>query len=324
MSQSFIQNFPLTPPTDVETGTDYLSSIKATLLQPTQSKYSDQPQVVSRSTWLEQRLALLEKEKAITHAIDALAKERRSLPWVELSPSTLQTYTFLPTNTPNPNTQTETLTLSNLFQGRKQLIVYHFMFPPQPENTTTTSSCCSGVKKPELEAKGCPGCSGVLDHMPLHSIKHLHERDTTFIIVSRASPALIHAHKTKLGWGEEYPWYHIQSSSPFNIDMGVTLMSSPYPSPEFQEEETRYYNFAKTKEEHNKRVSRFGAVTENGVDLNGVSVFYRDENMGKIYHTYTTHSRGVQLLQLSEMYMDLTPLGRQDEGRFRWKLHFDY
>ncbi|RPA85878.1 DUF899-domain-containing protein, partial [Ascobolus immersus RN42] len=263
-------------------------------------------QVVGRSTWLYHRRALLEKEKALTHALDNLAKERRALPWVELSPSTIQTYTFLPTTTPNPD-WSQAVTLSDLFQGRKQLIVYHFMFPPQPEDST-----------------GCPGCSGVLDHLPLPSIKHMQDRDTTLIITSRASPALIHAHKTKLGWGSEYPWFHITPNSPFNIDMGVTLVPNPMPSPEFQEEEARFYNFSQTPYEHSQRVSRFGQVTDNGVDMNGVSVFYKDENMGRVYHTYTTHSRGVQLLQLTEMFLDLTPLGRQDEGVFRYKLHFNY
>src|ERR671914_2699011 len=148
------------------------------------------PPVVSAEEWQAAHEELLAKEKAATRARDALAAERRRQPMVEIE----KDYTF--------DGPTGKASLLDLFDGRRQLIIYHFMFAPGVDGW------------PEA---GCPGCSFFVDQ--IGHLSHLHARDTSFALVSRAPLANIQVYKERMGW--TIPWYS-SAGSDFNADFGVT------------------------------------------------------------------------------------------------------
>jgi predicted dithiol-disulfide oxidoreductase (DUF899 family) len=156
------------------------------------------PQIATRDEWLAARTALLAKEKELTRARDALNAERRRLPMVEVT----KDYRF-----EGPDGE---VGLLDLFEGRRQLIVKHFMFDPEWED-------------------GCPSCSAGTDEMTDGLFEHLHRRDTTLVQVSLAPLAKLEAWKATKGW--TIPWYSSHGSD-FNYDFGVTL-----------DAEHRVYNF---------------------------------------------------------------------------------
>jgi predicted dithiol-disulfide oxidoreductase (DUF899 family) len=166
----------------------------------------ENPKIVSQAEWLAARKKLLAKEKQLTRERDAVAAERRSLPWVKVE----KQYVF---DSPSGKT-----TLADLFEGRSQLIVYHFMFGPEWQ-------------------EGCPSCSFVMDHTD-GALAHLAQRDVSFTAISRAPMAKIEAFKKRLGW--RFPWVSSHAND-FNFDYHVT----------FTEEEKAkgkvYYNFAMTE-----------------------------------------------------------------------------
>jgi predicted dithiol-disulfide oxidoreductase (DUF899 family) len=147
------------------------------------------PEVVSREEWLVARKALLQREKELTKARDALNADRRRLPMVEV----VEPYVFEGPDGP--------VGLPDLFEGRRQLIVDHFMFDPSWDD-------------------GCPSCSAGADEMSPGHLEHLHARDTTFAYVSRAPLAKLGDYKRRRGW--TFPWYSSYGSD-FNYDFGVTL-----------------------------------------------------------------------------------------------------
>ena len=163
----------------------------------------NQHRVVTRDEWVAARRELLIKEKALTRAQDALSAERRRLPMVKVDKS----YVF--------DTQSGTQTLSDLFDGRSQLVVYHFMMGPD-------------------WTEGCASCSLLADHID-GSVVHLAHRDVTLAVVSRAPLPNIDAFKRRMGW--KFPWVSSYNSD-FNRDYRVS----------FTEDEltngTAYYNFA--------------------------------------------------------------------------------
>lgn len=162
-----------------------------------------QNQVVSREEWLEARRALLLKEKEATHLRDKVNAERMALPWVRVE----KDYAF---DTPNGKRS-----LSELFDGRSQLIIYHFMLGPDWE-------------------AGCPGCSFLSDHVD-GALPHLNNHDVTWVAVSRAPIGKIEAYKTRMGW--KFPWVS-SASSDFNFDYHVSF------SPEDLGKDKVFYNFA--------------------------------------------------------------------------------
>jgi predicted dithiol-disulfide oxidoreductase (DUF899 family) len=196
----------------------------------------DLPQVVSPAEWQAAREKLLVKEKEATRARDALAAERRRLPRVEFDNG----YVF-----EGPEGRASLL---DLFEGRRQLIVYHFMFGPGA---------------PGWPSAGCDGCSMVVDN--IGHLAHLHARDTSFALVSEAPIAKIEPYKQRMGW--TIPWYSLAGND-FNADCGVT--------------------------------SGFG-----------LSVFLRDGN--GVFRNYFTSGRGVEALGSNWSFLDLTPLGRQED-----------
>ena len=181
----------------------------------------------------------LVKEKAATHARDALAAERRRLPRILIDKG----YEF--------DGPAGKASLLDLFDGRRQLIVYHFMFAPDVEGW------------PEA---GCAGCTMFVDN--LGDLVQLRERDTGFALISRAPLANIEAYKARKGWTE--PWFS-SAGSDFNRDFGVT--------------------------------------TDEGETF-GLSVFLREGT--RIFRTYFTAGRGVEMLGTSRSFLDLTPFGRQE------------
>ncbi|MBB3443318.1 thioredoxin family protein [Sinorhizobium sp. B11] len=158
--------------------------------------------VVSREQWLEARRSLLSKEKEATHLRDKVNAERMALPWVKVE----KDYTF--------DTPQGPKSLADLFDGRSQLMVYHFMFGP------------------EWEA-GCPGCSFLADHLD-GTLAHLNHHDVTLVSVARAPLAKIEAYKTRMGW--KFPWVS-SFGSDFNFDYHVSF------TPEDLAKDKVFYNF---------------------------------------------------------------------------------
>ena len=221
------------------------------------------PEIVSVDEWSKSSEAFLKKEKEFTRQHDALNAERRRLPMTEVK----KDYSF-----EGPDGK---VSLLDLFEGRRQLILYHFMFAP-------------GVHGwPDA---GCPGCSMFVDNVG--DITHLHARDTSFVLVSRAPLANIENYRKRMGW--HIPWYS-SSESDFNRDFNIT--------------------------------------TDKGETF-GLSVLIHHE--GRVFRTYFTTFRGVEALGSTWTFLDLTPLGRQEnwedtpEGRPQtepytwWRRHDEY
>jgi predicted dithiol-disulfide oxidoreductase (DUF899 family) len=223
------------------------------------------PKVVSRDEWLAARKALLEKEKAATRARDALNAERRELPMVEVD----KDYVF-----GGPDGK---LSLADLFGGRRQLMIYHFMW---------------------LDDKdiGCPSCSGFASEVSEAHLQFLHERDTTFAFVSRGRYSSIQAFNERMGW--PVPWYSSHGSD-FNFDFGVTFDESVRPLE---------YNY-RTKDEWARAGWNLGEW-EQPFDLHGLSCFLRDGD--DVFHTYSTYGRGTETVGGPHYFLDLTALGRQE------------
>jgi predicted dithiol-disulfide oxidoreductase (DUF899 family) len=194
------------------------------------------PRIVSRDEWLAARAQLLIKEKEATRARDKLNAERRRLPMVEID----KEYLF-----EGPDGKASLL---DLFGGRRQLIIYHFMFGPDWD-------------------EGCEVCSFLVDN--IGHLAHLHARDTSLVLVSRAPSAKIEPFKARMGW--TVPWVSSYGSD-FNADLSATA--------------------------------------DDDGEYGGVSVFLREGE--EIFHTYMTTDRGNDILHGTYNYLDLTPLGRQE------------
>lgn len=248
----------------------------------------------TREEWLAARMALLEAEKEHTRRSDALAQQRQQLPWVRVD----KAYAF--------DTAQGRTTLEGLFQGRTQLLVYHFMFGPD-------------------YAAGCPSCSMIADGFNGFT-EHLAQHDVTLTAVSRAPLAKLQAYRERMGW--TFPW---ASSAPgdFNADYGVS----------FTEHQQRtgaiHYNY-RDEPGFEWRPGQLGGgtapveqlATSSGTDPNGytrerpgVSAFVRED--GVVYHTYSAYSRGVDGLWGAYQWLDRAPRGRNETGIW-WKRRDEY
>jgi len=230
------------------------------------------PKVVSREEWLIERKKLLAKEKEFTHQRDALNAERRRLPMVEID----QDYVF---DGPDGDVR-----LIDLFEGRRQLIVYHFMF--EPGNPPPD-------KSGEPFDEGCSGCSMMADNVGY--LAHLHARNTTLVLVSRAPLRKIAPFKKRMGWG--IPWYS-SFGNDFNYDFHVTTDEAVAPI------EYNYQNKA-TLEKKGETYHLHG-------EQPGISVFLRDDE-GRVFHAYSTYGRGLDMMIGTYHWLDHTPLGRQED-----------
>jgi predicted dithiol-disulfide oxidoreductase (DUF899 family) len=226
--------------------------------------------VVSPAEWLVARKELLRKEKEFTRLRDELSRQRRELPWEKVE----KEYVF---DWPNGRE-----TLSDLFGGKSQLMVYHFMFGPEwPE--------------------GCPSCSFLADHFD-GSVAHLAARDVRLAVVSRAPMPRIEAFKKRMGW--RFKWVSSYGND-FNRDYQVSgtkeeIAAGP-----------AYYNYTMQQFPSEERP--------------GASVFYKDE-AGNVFHTYSTYSRGLDMLIGAYHWLDMAPKGRDEEGLphgMAWVRHHD-
>ena len=219
--------------------------------------------VGTREEWLAARVALLEREKDLTRRGDELARQRTELPWVRID----KEYVFETDGGPK--------TLAELFDGRSQLLVYHFMFGPTVEGWPDA---------------GCPGCSYTADSLE-GAVAHLPHRDVTFVAVSRAPLERLDAYKQRMGWS--FPWVSYGDSD-FNLDFSA-----------FTGEERRTgrgFNFGTPKHADEIDVRRD--------ELHGLSAFALED--GVVYHAYSTYDRGTDALNSTWQLLDRAPRGRGD------------
>jgi len=224
----------------------------------------------TREEWLAAREELLAREKEYTRLGDELARQRRALPWVRVE----QEYRF--------DTDDGTRTLAELFDGRSQLLVYHFMFGPS-------------------YAAGCPTCSSIADGVN-GIVPHLNARDVTMLFVSQAPLGKLQAYQRRMGWS--FPWVSAANTA-FNLDLGYSST----------EEQTRAW-VAPILDQLPPIAGR--NASESGTDIvgyltqtQGFSAFAAAD--GAVYHTYSTGGRGVEFLMGYYGLLDRTPKGR-DEG----------
>jgi predicted dithiol-disulfide oxidoreductase (DUF899 family) len=226
--------------------------------------------VVNQEQWVAQRKQFLLREKELMRQQDQLASERRALPWVRVE----KQYVF---DTPQGKRS-----LSDLFEGRRQLVVQHFMFAPGKE-------------------RGCAHCSYMADHTD-GALAHLAQRDVSLVVVSRAPVESLQRMRREMGW--KFKWVS-SGASDFNYDFHVSF------APEDVADGEVYYNYT-------------GQAFPQE-DAPGVSVFYKDD-AGMVYHTYSTYGRGVEVMMHTYRFLDITPLGRQEEGlpyTMAWVKHHD-
>lgn len=221
------------------------------------------PEIVTRAQWEIARKELLAREKELTRARDALAAARRRLPMVLVD----KDYRF-----EGPEGEAG---LIDMFEGRHQLIVCHFMFDPEWED-------------------GCPSCTAGADEMAAGKLEHLNARDTTLAYVSRAPYAKIARYKDKRGW--TFPWYSSYGSD-FNYDFHVTLDESVTPV---------QYNFRTPVQ-----FAEAGYEIELAGEYPGRSSFLRDDD--RVYHTYSVYARGLESIGGSYYLLEETALGRQED-----------
>jgi len=236
---------------------------------------TETPRVVSRDEWLTARKALLQQEKELTYLREEVAQTRRQLPRVRVD----KDYTFDTINGPGR--------LADLFQGRSQLIVYHFMFHPD-------------------WVEGCKSCSYLADHFDA-TLPHLGARDTSFVAISRARLEHLTAFKRRMGW--KFEWVS-SFANDFNFDYSASF------TPDRLATGGMSYNFEPMPRELPPGVPP---------ELPGASVFYKERD-GTVYHTYSTYARGLDAIVGTYQWLDLVPKGRDEAGlkhTMEWVRHHD-
>ncbi|RPH71838.1 MAG: DUF899 domain-containing protein [Myxococcaceae bacterium] len=243
----------------------------------------------TREEWLAARLELLQAEKELTRRSDELAQRRQGLPWVRVT----KEYRF--------ETEEGSASLKDLFQGRSQLLVYHFMFGPEYTG-------------------GCPSCSAIADGFNGISV-HLANHDVMLTAVSRAPLAKLQAYKRRLGW--TFPWAS-SFGGDFNDDFNVRVTEQQ------QREGGAEYNYR--RESAWQPVDSKGPVAElaatTGTDAAtytrerpGVSAFVLEN--GVVHHTYSAYARGLDGLWGMYQWLDRAPRGRNEQGVW-WRRHDEY
>lgn len=246
--------------------------------------------IATREQWLAARLELLKAEKDLTRRSDELARRRQALPWVRVD----KAYRF--------DTERGPAMLDALFDGRSQLLVYHFMFGPD-------------------YTAGCPSCSAIADGFD-GIVTHLAHHDVTLMAVSRAPLAKLLAYRQRMGW--TFPWASAPDSD-FTADFNVSFTEAQ------QREGTIEYNYqrgghAMDESQIPEPVEQFAATCGTDAptysrDRPGLSAFVRED--GVIYHTYSTYARGLDGLWGMYQWLDRAPLGRHEQGPW-WRRHDEY
>ncbi|WP_395018411.1 DUF899 domain-containing protein [Dongia sp.] len=244
----------------------------------------------SREKWLQARLDLLAAEKDLTHRSDAVAELRQALPWVRVE----KDYVF--------ETEAGPASLKELFQGRSQLMVYHFMFGPD-------------------YTAGCPSCSAIADGFDA-VIPHLSHHDVMLWAVSRAPLAKLSGYKKRMGW--EFPWAS-SAGSDFNADFNVWFTDQQ------RQAGTIEYNYkrgghAMDAAQYPEPVRQFAASCGTDAptytrDRPGLSTFVLEN--GVVHHTYSAYARGVDGIWGMYQFLDRAPKGRNEQGIW-WKRHDEY
>ena len=243
----------------------------------------------TRDEWLAARLDLLQAEKALTRQSDELARRRQALPWVRIDKG----YRF--------DTEQGSATLADLFRGRTQLLMYHFMFGPDYK-------------------AGCPSCSSIADGFDGFAV-HLANHDVTLCAVSRAPLAKLLAYRQRMGW--TFPWASSHDSD-FNADFSVGFTEQQ------QREGGIDYNYRRegawTLGGNEGPVAEIAAMTGTDTATNirerpGMSAFVLED--GVVYHTYSAYSRGLDGLWSMYQWLDRAPRGRNEQGIW-WRRHDEY
>jgi len=245
----------------------------------------------SRQEWLAARLDLLEAEKELTRRSDELAQRRQALPWVPIE----KEYEF--------ETDSGRALLADLFQERSQLLVYHFMFGPDYK-------------------AGCPSCSMIADGFDGFAV-HLANHDVTLTAISSAPLAKLQAYKQRMGWS--FPWASACGSD-FNYDFNVSVTEAQ------QREGDVEYNYQHgthpiTQQTPPAGVVRFATMCGTDAptytrDRPGMSAFVLEDDV--VYHTYSTYSRGLDILWGAYQWLDRAPKGRNEAGGLWWRRHDEY
>jgi predicted dithiol-disulfide oxidoreductase (DUF899 family) len=251
----------------------------------------------TRNEWRGERLKLLEAEKELTRRSDELAQRRQELPWVRVD----KEYRF--------DTDGGDATLADLFRGRSQLLVYHFMFGPD-------------------YAAGCPSCSSIADGFN-GIVVHLEQHNVAFATVSRAPLAKLQTYKRRMGW--TFPWASSLGSD-FNLDFNISF------SEQQQREGGIEYNYRREAgwevagigDSLTKRgegpVAEIAAMTGTDVatytrERPGISAFVLEDAV--VYHTYSTYARGLDGLWGMYQWLDRAPMGRNETGTW-FRRHDEY
>jgi len=245
----------------------------------------------SREEWLAARTELLKAEKALTRRSDELARQRQELPWVQIT----KEYRF--------ETDEGKAFLADLFRGRSQLLIYHFMFGPD-------------------YSAGCPSCSSIADGFNGFAI-HLAHHDVMLWAVSRAPLAKLQAFKRRMGWS--FPWAS-SADTDFNFDFQAAH------TPAQEKAGSVEYNFRKKEKPSTTDTQEASWMTQIATsagttwdnykrDTPGMSAFVLEDNV--VYHTYSAYSRGLDGLWGMYQWLDRAPKGRNEEEAGIWWRHRD-
>jgi len=244
----------------------------------------------TREQWLAARLDLLKAEKELTRRSDELARQRQALPWVRVD----KAYRF--------DTEAGSVSLADLFSGRSQLLIYHFMFGPDYK-------------------AGCPSCSSIADSFNGFAV-HLANHDVMLWAVSRAPLEKLLAYRRRMGW--TFPWAS-SASSDFNFDFNVSITEAQQRAGDAE------YNYerrghALDMDQPSEPVKQFAATCGTDAatfsrDRPGLSAYVLED--GAVYHTYSTYARGLDGLWGMYQWLDRAPRGRNETGTW-WKRHDEY
>jgi predicted dithiol-disulfide oxidoreductase (DUF899 family) len=262
---------------------------RGTARHPEESTMTTHP-IGTREQWLAARRTLLDAEKAYTRHGDELAQQRQALPWVRVD----KAYRF--------ETDEGSASLADLFKGRSQLLVYHFMFGPDYK-------------------AGCPSCSSIADGFAGFAV-HLAHHDVMLMAVSRAPLEKLQTYKRRMGW--TFPWAS-SANGEFNFDFNVSFTE------EQQREGSIEYNYERSNHAMDvtpapEPVAQFAATCGTDAatytrDRPGMSAFVLED--GVVYHTYSTYARGVDGLWGMYQWLDRAPKGRNETGIW-WRRHDEY
>jgi predicted dithiol-disulfide oxidoreductase (DUF899 family) len=248
----------------------------------------------TRKDWLAARVELLTAEKELTRRSDALAQQRQKLPWVRIE----KNYRF--------ETEAGSASLNDLFQGRSQLLVYHFMFGPDYQ-------------------AGCPSCSMIADGFNGFA-EHLAHHDVMLWAISRAPLPKLQAYKQRMGW--TFPWAS-SFGSDFNADFSVwfTEADERAGNVEYNYRREPALESSEGEKGGNGVVDQFAARCGTDAvtylhDRPGMSAFVLED--GVVYHTYSTYARGLDGLWGSYQWLDRAPKGRNETGGLWWRRHDEY